>query len=214
MASDSTAFVRRACTVAPLSMRSRLAGAMHRLEDLLGLPTEPADCDLITCMQRDLIVIRWAAKAIQQLDRDSVIDPGCLDLSSVLCAAVVLQGYVEGELLMPALRDAGAPASQLSEATVLHNGLSTSLSRLRGAQPSDPLFVARTRMLARLARRHTEYLAGTLFPLGRGLVDKPTLLALGNRYATLRASLYTDSVGAGRRYGDARHGDTHARWAH
>lgn len=214
MDSDFTDFVRRDYAATPPYARSRLTGAMHRLEDLLGVPTRPAGRDLIARMQRDLIVVRWLARAIQQLDRDSVVDPGCLDLSGLLYAAMILQGYVEGELLIPALCAAGAPSAPLSESAVLRSRLTASLHRLRGVEPIDPLFVARTRMLARLTRRHAEHLEGTIFPLGRRLIDSTNRLALGNRYATLRTSLYSDSARAGNCGGDARHGAAPTMMAH
>ncbi len=173
----------------PLVVPSRLLAAVHRLDDLLGAPSRRDRLDLVDWLQHEQASMRWLATCLLHLGGDTASAGTRSDLVRMLCLDIAVTTRAEAELLMPALRDAGAPAVVLDDVGASHDCLRTMVRRVRCMTPDATRFGARAVTLARLAHWHATFAEEALCPIARRLVEAETLTLLGARYAGLREEL-------------------------
>jgi hypothetical protein len=169
---------------------SRLLAAVACLDDLLGAPTLGAGHDLVDWLRHEQASIRWLATCFRRLGHDIASAGARSDLARILCLDIDVTTRAEAELLIPALRDAGAPAVVLEDVEVSHECLRALAQRLHSMTPGARRFDARAAMLARLADWHASLVEEALYPLARQLIGSEALALLGSRYADLRAELH------------------------
>lgn len=174
----------------PHVVPSRLLAAIHCLDDLLGAPTCEAGHDLVDWLRHEQASIRWLTASFRRLGHDIASAGARSDLARILCLDIDVTTRAEADLLMPALRDAGANATVLEDVEVSHECLRALALRLRAMRPGARRFEARAAMLARLADWHAALAEETLYPLARQLIGAEALALLGTRHANLREELH------------------------
>jgi hemerythrin superfamily protein len=85
-------------------------------------------------------------------------------LSTRICGMLAVHAMIEEEIFYPAARNAGVDADLLDEAEIEHGAAKELIAQIGAADPSQPLYDARVKVLGEYIRHHVKEEESELFP--------------------------------------------------
>ena len=88
-------------------------------------------------------------------------------LSTRICGLLAVHAMIEEEIFYPAAREADVDPDLLDEAQIEHGSVKELIAQIGAAEPSQPLYDARVKVLGEYIRHHVKEEQGELFPACR-----------------------------------------------
>lgn len=126
--------------------------------------TSRASPDAIKMLTDDHAEVKAMFKAYDGLVKADAEDEEKVALATQICDALTVHATVEEEIFYPAARDEIQEQDLLDEAEVEHASAKDLIAQIQTAQPSEPLYDAKIKVLAEYIEHHVKEEEGELFP--------------------------------------------------